>query len=72
MSATSRRASMMFCLELLVDCSPLQFLCICPLDIAVDGGRCLSNDGTKPGKESSCSFLTTLRSVAAGGENNDW
>ena len=72
MSATSRRASAMSCLALFVDRTYLRFLCICPLAVAVDDGRCLSRDGTKPGKVFNCSLLTALRSVTTGGENNDW
>ena len=71
MSATSSRASAMSCFALLVDLRPLRFLCMCPLAVAVDGGRCLSKDGTKPGKESSWALLTALRRVTTGGENND-
>ena len=71
MSATSSRASAMSCLVLLVDLRPLRFLCMCPLAVAVDDGRCLSKDGTKPGKESSRALLTALRRVTTGGENND-
>ena len=72
MSAKSRRASITSWVLFLVDCSPLRFLCMCPLAVAVDGGRCFSSDGTSPGKDSNWLFLTALRSVVVGGENSDW
>ena len=72
MSSMSRRVFATSWFFLLVDRSPLRFLCMCPLAVAVDGGRYFSSDGTSPGKDSNWLSLTALRSVVAGGENNDW
>ena len=51
MSSKSNLASCISFVLLLVDRIPLRFLCICPFAVAVDGGRCLSKEGTNPGKE---------------------
>ena len=71
MSSKSILASFASCGLFLVERIPLRFLCMCPVAVAVDGGRCFNNEGTKSGKESSWLLFMALRSVVAGGENND-
>ena len=71
MSSRSNLASFISFGLALVDLIPLRFLCMCPLAVAVEGGKCFSREGTNPGNELSCLFFIALRSVVVGGENND-
>ena len=55
-----------------VDQKPFRCLCMCPLIVADDIGRCFSNTFSSPGNELSWSFSIAFSMVVIGGENKDW
>ena len=72
-SSKSRRASLIILACDLVERRPFRGSLICPLCVAVDGGRCLSSCSVNPGKEDNpLVFFNALRIVVVGGENSDW
>ena len=73
MSSTCALASRISAMLLLVDWIPWRMRCICPLSVAVEGGRCfLMSSWVRPGKDDSWPLLMAFSNVDLGGEHRLW